>query len=475
MNASGSVEGGDRLSVLTLGRRSVVYSLGTLAYKGVAIVSLPIIARLLSPSELGLLDLAAVMASVIGLIAAVGTDQGVAYLHTRTERTAGVWTSALTIISAVAGAIFVAAALAGGPIATWLIGDAANAPIVVAAAAYGWVLALTTTALNAIRLHGSPRAYAVSSFVIVTAEMAAALTVALVVESPVGLMILAWAGGALVIVLPLLARYVPDVQPPSRTTIRRLVSFGAPLIPAAVAWLAGDLWIRAALAQQEPLATLGAYGIGFRLASVATLAVAGFGVAWQPYIFSSPPHDVRGRAAAALAFLIAGLGVVAIALTMFATEIIGVVAGDGYAPARDVVGPLSAAAVAQGAFVLVAAVVAAAGSTRAIAAAAVAGVVAQIILAPSLVSALGLVGAGYASVAGYSVALGVLLTQTRGMLREGGAKVAAATAIAVSIGLVVATASQDWHLGLRGLTLGVVVILVAAIVIPRWQAEIQGR
>jgi hypothetical protein len=77
-----------------------------------------------------------------------------------------------------------------------LTGDAANAPVVVAAALYGWVTALTATAMNAIRLHGTARAYAVASFMVVTVEMTAALTLAWVVDAPVALMVLGWAGGA---------------------------------------------------------------------------------------------------------------------------------------------------------------------------------------------------------------------------------------------------------------------------------------
>ncbi|MGI8828259.1 MAG: lipopolysaccharide biosynthesis protein [Candidatus Limnocylindria bacterium] len=451
------------MDVVALGRRSLTYALGGLAYKGVALLALPVLARILSPAQLGLLDLAAVLATMVGLVAVLGTDQGVAYVEPRSDGKAGVWSSALVLVSAIAGGLLLAALLFGDSLAALLTGRLDNHYIIVAAAVYGWVFALTLTALNAIRLHGSPRTYALASFAVVSAEMTAALLIAWRVASPVGLIVLSWAGAALLVTAPLLIRFVPSFDRPRAATVRRLVSFGAPLVPATVAWVIGDAWIRGVVARGLDLSALGEYGIASRIASVALLVATGFAVAWQPYMFRSPAEEVRQRAGSALPSVILGLGLLAVGLTLLAPEIVMVVAGDAYAGAADVVAALSAGAVALGVFSLLAAVTAAEGRTRRVGLAALAGVAVQFLSAPALVAVMGLPGAGVASFGGYAVALAMLATAHRELLRRGSPSIVGLVTGLVAAGLVAADLLQDWHLVLRCTLMLAVGILAAAV------------
>lgn len=411
--------GSERMGLAALGRVSLVYALGGLAYKGVALLTIPLLARLLSPGQLGLLDLAAVLASIVGLVAVLGTDQAVAFHGAGTESSGGLWGSALTIV-AFGGAAFAAGGvLLQAPLATILTGDAANGPIVAAAGLYGGVIALSATALNAVRLRGTPRAYAVASFLIVTAEMAVALAVVWLAGGPVAFMVLGWAVGATALLLPVLIRYLPRLQRPQMETIRHLVTYGAPLVPAAIAWLVGDAWIRGTLARELELTTLGEYGIAYRIASVLGLVVTGFGVAWYPYLYRSPAAEVVPRAAQALSVLLLVLAALGVALTAFSPEIIAIVAGEAYEDARHAIAPLVGGMVALGAFVLVGAVVGSTGSTRRIAVAAVLGAVVQVVASAPLVPALGLVGGAVASLVGYVFAACLLVaTEVRVVSRQ---------------------------------------------------------
>src|SRR5688572_29348756 len=253
--------GSERIGMASLSRRSLVYSLGGLAYKGVALLTIPLLARLLSPAALGLLDFAAVLASLIGLIAVLGTDQAVAYHESRTESQAGLWGSAFAITATGAAVILIAASIFQTPLAQTLTGDPANASVVVAAAVYGGAIAPSALALNAVRLRGTPRAYAIASFLLITSEMAFALAIVWLVTEGVAVIVLAWAAGALVVLVPLLVRYLPAIARPRMATVRGLLTFGAPLAPVAIAWLVGDSWIRATLAREVELSALGEYGI----------------------------------------------------------------------------------------------------------------------------------------------------------------------------------------------------------------------
>lgn len=428
------------LSPLELGRASLTYAFGGLAYKGVALLSVPILARLLSPSQLGLLDLAAVLASIVGLTVAMGTDQSVAYHERRVKDPAELWASALTVVAA-AGVVAIALGfLLREPLGLFLSGRSGNDGLVAAAGLYGAVMALSSFALVTTRLRASARTYALASFLIISAEMAAALTVAWLVAEPVTLMVVAWAAGSAALSVPFLVRHLPRLHRPTGESMRRLLAYGGPLVPATMAWLVGDVWIRATLAREADLVILGEYGIAYRIASVLGLLVTGFGVAWYPYLYASPSSEVGPRAGQTAALVVVALGGIAVAATALAPEIVGLVAGPAYAAAREAVGPLTGGMVAMGVLVLAGGVIGSAGSTRRIALAAVTGVLAQVSLATPLVENASLAGAGLASLAGYAMAAVVALALGRGRIAASDLRWVALAVLAVSVALLIAHA-----------------------------------
>lgn len=424
--------GPERAGLAALSRASLVYALGGLAYKGVALVTIPILARLLSPAELGLLDLAAVISSVIGLIAVLGTDQAVAFHEPRSRAIGELWGAALAIVVAAAVGLLLIVTVAQGTLAAALTGNAANGPIVVAAGLYGGVVGLTATGLNAARLHATPGAYALASFVLVTAEMGVALAIAWLGLGSVALMVLGWAVGAVIVLTVVFVRFVPRPRLPPMQTMGALATYGAPLVPAAVAWLTADALIRGALAREEGAAVLGEYGIAYRVASVLGLAVTGFAVAWYPYLYRSPASEVVPRAARALGLLVLVLATLGVAISALSPEIIAVVAGEAYAGARVAATPMVGGMVGLGAFLLIGAVVGASGSTRRIALTALSGAAVQVVAALLLVPPLGLFGAGLSSLAGYVTAALLLgLSEVRVLVGRAGLSNLAVVTLAV--------------------------------------------
>lgn len=436
-------------SLFALGRASLTYALGGFAYKGVALLSVPILARLLSPAELGLLDFAAVLASLVGLTAAVGSEQAIAYLEPRAADVRRIWGSALGVVAMFATVLVILIAVAAGPLAAAVVGDRDQAPLVTASAGYGVVVALTVLALTAVRLHGSPRAYALASFAIVTAEMAAAVTVAAVAASPVVLMVVAWAAAATVIAIPVLVRFAPRPSAPDPATMRRLATYGLPLVPAAIAWLVGDAAIRGALARFAEPAALGEYGVASRLVSVLALAVTGFGVAWHPYIYRSPTLAVAERASHALPRIAFVLLVGAAGLTLLAPELIAIIAGDPYLAARTAIPPMAVGVMATGVVVLVGAVVGASGSTRRMAAAALLGAGTQLVVAPAAVGSMGLAGAAWTSLLGAAVAAAFLLAGMRSLWRNRAGVIGLGVLLLAVLLLGVGTSAMGLPLALR--------------------------
>jgi O-antigen/teichoic acid export membrane protein len=445
-----------------------VYALGGFAYKGLAILAVPLLARLLTPAELGLLDAAAITATLLGLAAGLGTEQAVAWMESRVADERRLWASALSMVGTLSLLIVGVAAVAREPLALVLTGDARHGNVVVLAAVYGSVMAFTAAALNAIRLRSTPRWYAVGSFAVVTAEMIAALGVAWLVPEPVQWMVLGWALSAAAVTVGLLWIHLPGLAWPDLRVLRRLAAFGIPLVPAAVAWLAGDVAIRSALARDASLGTLGEYGVAYRIASVLALMVAGFAVAWHPFLFRGSSKHVLPNARSAMPLLVAALGVTAMVISLLAPELVGVVAGSEYASAATAVPFLTGGMVALGMFTLSGGVGAASGSTSVIAGVALGGMALQVGVAQPLVEAMGLVGGGVASLLGYSVA-GVALTALAGLVNWSRSALSMASVLAVTAGgLVAANALMSSPVTLRLVVLfGAIGLAVMAIRISR--------
>lgn len=453
------------ISIMALGRDAAMYAFGGLAYKGIALLSVPILARLLSPTQFGLLDLAAVVATLIGLVAVMGTDQGVALIERTTEYGADVWEAAAALVAIAALGLALACIILQQPLALLLTSDYDNRSVFAAAGVYGAVMASSAFALNAVRLRATSRAYALVSFLIVVCEMAAALAVAWLIPQPVAWMVLAWAAGASLVTVPVLVRYLPRLRRPRGGTVWRLFRFGAPLVPAAMAWLIGDAWVRSTLAREAGLAELGEYGIAYRIVSLMGLAVTGFGVAWYPYLYRSAAAAVVPRTVAAGTAVLLALSAGAVTMTGLARELVGVVAGAEYAGATVAVPTLAGGMIALGAFVLISAVVSRSGSTRRIGAAALFGTAVQVAIAIALVPGLGQVGAGLASLGGYGLAaIGLALTEARLLAGRGGFQLAVVI-VAGTVGLVIAAQLSPLQLGIR---LGVVVSYCALVGVLAW-------
>jgi O-antigen/teichoic acid export membrane protein len=422
-----------------LAGHSLTYALGALAYKGIALVTVPVLARLLAPDELGLLDVGAVVATIVAILAAIGTEQAVAWLQPQVDDEHRLWGATLAIVGFGSLALTIVAVVARDPLAALLTASSSHAPVVLAATVYGGVMAFTAVGLNVIRLRGTPRRYAIASFLVVASEMAVGLVIAWQVASPVVAMLLGWAVASGLVALGMFRVNLPTPALPSKALVERLVRFGAPLVPAAIAWVLGDMGVRAAIARGADLSILGEYGIAFRIATVVAILVTGFTVAWQPYLYRSSSTAVMPRARRAAPALLAMLGAVAIGLTLMGQEIVRIVAGPAYLGAVNAVPGLAASMVALGLFQLAATVRAATAGTRTVAIAALVGAGAQIVIAFALVERLSLVGASLASMLGYVAAAAMLTGMTRLVSRSRDGAMLVAIVLLIAAGMAVSS------------------------------------
>jgi O-antigen/teichoic acid export membrane protein len=336
----------DRL--LTLGKQTFVYGLAGAASQAVGIVTLPIFARVFSQSEYGVLEVAIVGYAALLVFADTGLTSGAqrSYYdyddHETSERRAALFTG---LAASMALGVVIAVGLMGfaTPISRWAFGTAEYDSVVRVVGLTVPVGTLVAFALEAMRLKFKPWRYAVCA--LISAVGAATIGVVSVVAFDVGvegvvLGTLAGYGlaavyGLLVTRRDLLGRFSPP-------ELRKMVAYGLPLLPAAVALWGLNFVDRVMLAKLGSLADTGEYAVANRFALGLTLAVTAFATAFGPFQLALWKEDaelekrVRNHTLTYLTVALVGLGVVP---AVFAREIVSIVA-PAFTGAYQVVGLL---------------------------------------------------------------------------------------------------------------------------------------
>lgn len=341
--------------MLRLTRDSAIYSLGAVTGKAVAIVLVPIVTRALSPDDYGRLEVLSTLGSALVSILLLGIDRAALRLAFTAEsdrrRLLASW-------YALAAAIVVPPALVAVALARPLSEAMfASAGYTLAVASVGAVVALGTfqfLALAVLRADRRPVAYAALSGggLVLNAALVAALV--LTTGATVGGVLAAYAVSLLVgaVVGVFLVRDSIRARP-SLAFARRLLLLGLPLAPTVAAiWLA-ELANRAILLGTAGAAEVGFLGLGLRFASIASLAVGGLQLAWEPHAYAA------GSSSAALARLandarraLIGVATVVVAIALTGPELIGALSGPAYLPALPALGAALVAALAAALFVV---------------------------------------------------------------------------------------------------------------------------
>jgi O-antigen/teichoic acid export membrane protein len=399
----------------TLARHTLVYGLSGFAVPLVGLVTLPIYARAFSPAEFGVLELGLVTLSVAVVLANAGLSAAAQrqFYEYRPEQTRERHD---VVFTGLVGTLF-AGLLVGGALVLLrgtVAGDALDAPgeddVVAIVAAIAPAMALATYLGAIMRLRFRTGHYLVAATL--TAGLSgglgilAVLALDLDVEGVFVAMLVAYvatvAYGAVAIHGDIAGRF-------SRSELRALLAFGLPLVFAGISHWALVFFDRVILRRLEDLDAVGQYAIASRLSGLLVIGMSGFVLALGPYllsVFADRPDQerfVRGRTLTYLTFVL-GLG--AVALTLFAEELVAVLA-PGYDDAPAAVGPLAFGVIGYGAAAVLITGIALARRTLYVGFLALLAVAVNIVLNLALIPPFGIVGAAVASAGGYA-ALAVL-------------------------------------------------------------------
>ena len=396
---------------LSLAKQALVYGTSGVLLQVVGVVTLPVFARSFTHSEYGLLELALVLFSLSTAVADAGFASAAQrsffdYTESDAEERRRVIFTAFTSTMGVATAIAVVLIAGRHGLADALFRRSGKTELIVLVAASVPLVIAANFLRETMRLRFRAWHYVVSS--VLAAAVSAAVAVAAVLALDVGVEAIFFGmivGNGIAVAYGLLVVHSDIGRRFSRPELRKMLVYGMPLVPTAIAVWALALLDRLLLGWLSNLSEVGQYAVANRISGVLFLLVTGFVLAFGPYVFSIYSEDpelekvVRGKT---LTYVTIGLSLGALCLTLFARELL-LVAAPSFDRAYKAVGPLSLGVLAVGISSVVMAGISIARRTIYLALLAGIGVAVNVGFNLILIPPYGMLGAAFATAAAYGV------------------------------------------------------------------------
>lgn len=315
-------------------KQSLVYGLGGAALQLIGLVTFPILAREFEPSTYGVLEIGtAVFAVAVTVVDAGFTSsaQRSYYDHPAAEQLerGRVLTTALAATAGFSVVIALALFALREPVSRWLFDE--SRPGLIALIAATIVVANAAAFVRQVfRLRLQPWHFTVS---VVLSAVGAALVIVLAVtvfdRGVDGVFFGLLVGNAIGLGYALLGTISAFAPSFSRVELVRMLRFGVPLLPTALAMWSLMLVDRLMLGRLSNLGEVGQYAAANRVAAVLLLVVTAIATAYGPYALSLYSEDrelekrVRGRT---LTYVTAVVMLVCVGLSLFAQELLDILA-----------------------------------------------------------------------------------------------------------------------------------------------------
>jgi O-antigen/teichoic acid export membrane protein len=200
------------------------------------------------------------------------------------------------------------------------------------------------------------------------------------------------------------------------TSLKPLLRFGVPTVPADATVFALNVVDRAYLLRSQSAAAAGLFALSVKLATAVILAVRGFQLAWPPLAYSIEDDEhARGFYAAVTTWFVVVTGLVVAGLTLLGRWVVRLLAAPEYYGAHAALPWVALGWAMYGLLLVLVTIGGRAGVTARNFPAALVGVIVNVTVLLLLVPRLGIAGAGIALVAAYAVMLVVLYLLTRSL------------------------------------------------------------
>lgn len=393
-----------------LPRDVLVYASGDVATRALGFISVPIYTHIFQPEQFSRLAFVSTIGTLAAGIAIVGGDTVLARFWFQDQSLEGHRRLITTWIGflAVSGLLVSLVASAAVPLfARALLEDQSGAILL-------WLVLATMPVANVNRMLAQvmrnqfrPVPYAVTSFILGLV----ALSIGLYSVLQLGLGVSGILAGVLIaelLVLIVRAVIVREVLVGDfdAKLLRKLLRFGVPLVPVTMSFWVFTASDRIVLAKLGSFADLGFYSAALSLVSFLALLNAAVGQAWAPRMYQLYERDPDGASTVvgvSLTYYIFGLGLLAVAVSAVAPEVINLLTADAYAPSAKVVPYLALGAVAYGSSLVTSSGLTMTYRTGRLSTYSALAAAGNVVLAIVLVPWFGMIGAALASLLGYTV------------------------------------------------------------------------
>jgi O-antigen/teichoic acid export membrane protein len=347
---------GQRLGELA--RHSAIYGFGSLVSRFIAVLLLPVYTRFLSPADYGLIETLIALSAVLTVLLAAGVKSAFFRFYFDGEDEAGkrrVIRTSFWFTMAMGTAGLAAGLVLAGPISELLFDTGEHADLVRAAFVGLWAHVNYEQMTSLFRVEQRSIAFLIATLINLGLTVGATVLLVVVLEKgPIGVIIGNFTGTLLVYAGLLAYRRQELGLEWDRPLLREMNSFGLPLVPSALFLWALNFSDRFFLVKLSGPREVGLYAIGVRLASAIILLLAAFRAAWPAFAYSIEDDREAARAYSfVLTYLVALTSWMALALGVLAPWLVRLLTTEEFYEADRVVAPLSFAAVAFGAYIVV--------------------------------------------------------------------------------------------------------------------------
>jgi O-antigen/teichoic acid export membrane protein len=390
-----------------LGKHSAIYGLGGLVSRILAVLLLPLYTRFLTPSDYGKVETLIALTTVVGIVLRFGIhsaffrfyfdspDPAARRLVLRTS----FWFTMAMATAGLAGGLLLAA-----PISEALFGTAEDSELVMAAFVGLWAGMNYEQLTSLFRVEERSVAFVTASLTNILLTIGATLLLVVALDKgPIGVIVGNFTGTLVVYAVLIGYRREQLGLQFDRGLLREMNRFGVPLIPTALFLWVTNFSDRLFLVRLADTTEVGLYSVGVRIASAMVLLLTAFRLAWPAFAYSiEDDREARRTYAYVLTYLVALTTWVATGLALLSPWIVDLIAAPDFAESSRVVGPLAFAAVAFGAYIVVAIGIGRAKRTQfnwvVTGAAALVNIALNLLLIPDY----GMMGAAVATVAAYA-------------------------------------------------------------------------
>ncbi|MFI5370080.1 MAG: lipopolysaccharide biosynthesis protein [Candidatus Eisenbacteria bacterium] len=347
--------GAVRAALRKLTGESLVYGLGQVSGRAVQVLLVPVLTRWLTPDVFGVADLVQAYSAFAVLVLVFGMDGAlVRFFYREPDREARRRMVSTSLVFRVTVSLLASAAIAllAGTLSGGLMGSPSYRKYVLIGAATLPFTLLVLFENDVLRVTFQPWKFIVLN--LVQTVVTGGLSLWWVVHERLGVAGVLYGklfGDAVTTLVGLVFIRRSLAPRLDREVLGRLLRFGAPLVPAALAYgiiTSADRWF---LRRTHGLADVGVYAVALKFLTVVMMAVSAFSLAFFPFAHARAHHPEAGRLyARVLALYVAVASMLALAVGLFAPEVLSVLVAPGYRAAAGPALLLTFAAVAYGAY-----------------------------------------------------------------------------------------------------------------------------